>query len=84
MCWEALPYENAWIEVEYGILLKHETGEPGDKEDKKTKMFVETKVNFKFFSTLVEKGKELRKSFFQNIEDDIVGIRIMFWYSESS
>ncbi|OWZ04871.1 Multidrug resistance protein ABC transporter, partial [Phytophthora megakarya] len=59
MCWEALPYENAWIEVEYGILLKHETGEPGDKEDKKTKMFVETKVNFKFFSTLVEKGKEL-------------------------
>ncbi|KAG2510802.1 hypothetical protein JM16_008414 [Phytophthora kernoviae] len=52
LCWEALPHENEWVEVEEGVQFKHETVAPKDKEEKKTNMLTESNVNFKFFSTL--------------------------------
>ncbi|KAK1928891.1 AAA-ATPase [Phytophthora citrophthora] len=59
LCWEALPQENEWIEVEEGIQFKHETVEPEDKEEQKTKSLTETNVNFKFFSTLPDGSERI-------------------------
>ncbi|KAH7470474.1 hypothetical protein PRIC1_001643 [Phytophthora ramorum] len=59
LCWEALPQENEWIEVEEGIQFKHETVEPEDTEEKKTKSLTETNVNFKFFSTLPDGSERI-------------------------
>ncbi|KAG2779533.1 hypothetical protein JG687_00004972 [Phytophthora cactorum] len=59
LCWEALPQENEWIEVEEGVQFKHETVEPEDKEEQKTKSLTETNVNFKFFSTLPDGSERI-------------------------
>ncbi|EGZ25005.1 hypothetical protein PHYSODRAFT_554980 [Phytophthora sojae] len=72
LCWEALPQENEWIEVEEGVQFKHETVEPEDKEEKKTKTLTETNVNFKFFSTLPDGSERidaLIKRAFKNYQD---------------
>ncbi|KAL3657821.1 hypothetical protein V7S43_017201 [Phytophthora oleae] len=59
LCWEALPQENEWIEVEEGVQFKHETVEPEDKEEKKIKTLTESNVNFKFFSTLPDGSERI-------------------------
>ncbi|KAG1705424.1 hypothetical protein DVH05_004353 [Phytophthora capsici] len=59
LCWEALPRENEWVEVEEGVQFKHETVEPEDTEEKKTKTLTETNVNFKFFSTLPDGSERI-------------------------
>ncbi|ETP51756.1 hypothetical protein F442_03151 [Phytophthora nicotianae P10297] len=59
LSWEALPQENEWIEVEEGVQFKHETVEPEDNEEKKTKTLTETNVNFKFFSTLPDGSERI-------------------------
>ncbi|KAE9280948.1 hypothetical protein PF008_g28017 [Phytophthora fragariae] len=72
LCWEALPQENEWIEVEEGVQFEHETVEPEDKEEKKTKTLTETNVNFKFFSTLPDGSDRIDafiKRAFKNYQD---------------
>ncbi|KAG7377165.1 hypothetical protein PHYBOEH_001086 [Phytophthora boehmeriae] len=72
LCWEALPHENEWIEVEEGVQFKHETVAPDDKEEKKTKMLTESNVNFKFFSTLpdgTERIDALIRRAYKNYKD---------------
>jgi chaperone BCS1 len=59
LCWEALPQENEWIEVEEGVQFKHETMAPEDKDEKKSKMLTETNVNFRFFSTLPDGSERI-------------------------